>query len=220
VSLGVAGFRYADLYDPQRLAALYEEFDRWFAAAAPEPYAKFSVYRACKGEGLSAIAQSEALLAAAPYVGRFVAKVFRIEAEADAFRDRVRQGDPIWRFRKDFVKKRVLRADAGKGWTRGAAIAEAVARAALQALTQAPIGGTTDEEGTIAAAALPLLEIDEVARRAAKAGGAAWTDDLRSRARKVYDALRTIDAALVAPVEGAADDAALGRAVAVALDAL
>ena len=214
--LGVAGFTYADLYDPARLSDLLEAFDLWFMATAPGARAQFETYRACKGEGMSPVQRSEALLAAAPFVGRFVGELFGVEAELERFRDSVRRDDPLWRFRKDFVKKRVLRADAGKAWTDGRDSARDVARATLQAMTTAPIGGTTDEEGTIAAAALPMLEVDDVARRAAKAGGAQWTDELRARARAVRDAIRS-----VAPEAcEESDDASLGRAVGFALDAM
>ncbi len=33
--LGIAGFKYADLYDPARLHDLLGEFDRWFSPRAP-----------------------------------------------------------------------------------------------------------------------------------------------------------------------------------------
>ncbi len=214
-ALGIEGFRYADLHDPRRLAELERSFDRWFAAASPEHHARFQAYRACKGVGMPAPAQSEALLVAAPYVGRFVGKLFRVEAELEAFRESVHKDDPLWRFRKDFAKKRVLRADAGKAWTGGPEAAASIARAALQAMTPAPVGGTTDEELTIATALLPLLEIDEVARKAAKAGGAQWTDELRARARKVSAAVGGEGDA-----GAGADDASLGKAVSTALDAI
>ncbi|HEY1693715.1 MAG TPA: FAD-dependent oxidoreductase [Polyangiaceae bacterium] len=214
--LGLPGFTYADLHDPLRLAELAGLFDRWFSAESSEHHARFEAYRACKGEGMSPTAVSEALLAAAPYVGHFVAKVFGIEKEAQQFRDMVRRNDPLWRFKKDFAKKRLLRDGAGKGWTRGPEVAEAVAKAALQAMTPAPVGGTTDEERTIATAALPLLDTDDVARRAAKGGGAEWTEELRTRARKVQAAI----APLAADAVNGSDDAALARVVAFALDAL
>jgi len=215
--LGIEGFTYADLYDPGRLRDLYDRFDRWFSSVSPEHHARFERYRASRGEGMAKVEISETLLAAAPYVGRFVGKLFRLERELEAFREGVRQGDPLWRFRKDFVKKRVLRPDAGKNWARGPGAAAAVARAALQAVTGAPIGGTTDEELTIATAALPLLEVDEVARRAAKAGGAQWSEVLRARARDVQRALRAVASDTC---DAGEDDASLGRAVGVALDAL
>ena len=214
--LGIGGFTYADLYDPARLGDLLEAFDLWFLATAPEARSQFELYRSCKGDGMTPLQQSEALLAAAPFVGRFVGKLFGVEAELERFRESVRANDPLWRFRKDFVKKRVLRADAGRGWTRGTESARDVARASLQSMSAAPIGGTTDEESTLASALLPLLEVDDVARKAAKAGGAQWTDELRARARAVRGAVRSV---ATDACEGE-DDAALGRAVAFALDAI
>jgi NADPH-dependent glutamate synthase beta subunit-like oxidoreductase/NAD(P)H-flavin reductase len=219
--LGVADFIYAVLYDPARLRQLAEAFDAWFAVESPESHARFDAYRASGGKGMSPLECSDALLAAAPYVGRFVGKLFGVERELEAFRDSVRQNDPLWRFRKSFLKKRLLRPDAGKAWTRGFDMARDVAKAALQAMTAAPIGGTTDEELTMATAALPLLEVDEVARRAAKAGGAQWTDDLRKRAEKVRGVLRALAPELSdGEASAAEDDAALGRWVGLALDAL
>jgi len=214
--LGIEGFTYADLHEPARLRALHDLFDGWFAAQAPDAHAQFAAYRACKGEGMTPVACSDALLAAAPYVGHFVGRLFGIEKEAEHFREMVRRDDPLWRFKKDFAKKRVLREGAGKAWTRGPEKAAEVARVALQSMTPAPVGATTDEERTVVSAALPLIEVDDVARKAAKAGGAEWTDELRDRARKVRAAL----APLAPDLAWADDDASLGGVVAFALDAL
>jgi NADPH-dependent glutamate synthase beta subunit-like oxidoreductase/NAD(P)H-flavin reductase len=214
--LGIDGVSYADLYDAAKLHALLDTFDGWFAATAPAQHAQFELYRTSKGQGMSPLQQSEALLAAAPFVGRFVGKLFGVETQLEAFRESVRRNDPLWRFRKDFAKKRVLRADAGKAWPLGPEIARTVAKAALQSMTAAPVGGTIDEEATVAAATLPLLELDEVARKAAKGGGAEWTDELRGRARAVASAVKAH-----APAAAAGeDDASLGKAVGFALDAL
>jgi NADPH-dependent glutamate synthase beta subunit-like oxidoreductase/NAD(P)H-flavin reductase len=220
--LGVNGFTYADLHDPAKLAELLERFDQWFSAESPEHHARFSAYRESKGEGMTPVARSEALLVAAPYVGRFVGSLFGIDEKLETFREAVRSEDPLWRFRRDFTKKRVLRAGAGKSWTLGPEHARAVARAALQAMTPAPLGGTTDEELTIAVAALPLIEVDEVARRAAKAGGAQWTDALRRRARAVRESIAAIPEGPSVDHGGPAvdDDASLGQSVAFALDAI
>ena len=216
IPIGILGFTYADLHDPAKLRELYQKFDAWFRAESPQHHASFDAYRACKGEGMTALARSEALLAAAPYVGHFVGKLFGVEKELDGFRDVVRRNDPLWRFKREFVKKRVLRSDAGKAWTLGRDKATEVAKAALQSMTPAPIGGTTDEERTIANAALPIVDLDDTARKAAKAGGAQWSDELRERARKVRAAL-----IIITPEACAGDDdTALGRVAAFALDAI
>jgi NADPH-dependent glutamate synthase beta subunit-like oxidoreductase/NAD(P)H-flavin reductase len=226
--LGITGFVYADLYDPKRLEALYEEWDHFFAESAPAAYARFAAYRACKGEGMGGLAQSESILAAAPWVGRFVGKLFGVENLLRGFRETARHNDPLWRFRKEFTRGRVLREGAGSGWTRPISEAAAVARAALQSMTPVPLGGTTDEERTLATAALPLVEAGDVARKAARAGGAEWTDELRARVRKMLAAL--VQDAAAAPVAREAlgaqttgaqvDDPPHSRALAIALDAL
>jgi NADPH-dependent glutamate synthase beta subunit-like oxidoreductase/NAD(P)H-flavin reductase len=113
-----------------------------------------------------------------------------------------------------------------------------MAIAALEAVSPIPIAATTDEELVVASATLVLLELDDVARKAAKAGGAQWSDALRVRAEKVRravaeaaartDALdgggaaaRALDGGGAAAADaGASGDAALGAAVALALDAV
>ncbi len=193
--LGVPGFSYADLYVPERLAALHAAFDSWFLAEAPEAYAKFDAYRAVQGRDVGPLEVSNALLAAAPYVGAFVARVFNVEAETEAFRAEVRNADPIWRFKRDFVKKRVFKADAGKIWTHGAASAASIATAAMRATAaNLPLFGI-DEELAVAQAVNFLIECDETARRAAKAGGASWTDALRERIDTVRSRVDSLIAA-------------------------
>jgi NADPH-dependent glutamate synthase beta subunit-like oxidoreductase/NAD(P)H-flavin reductase len=246
-ALGVAGFTFADLFVPQRLAALHAEFDGWFKARAPEDYARFDAYRACKGEGMEPQAVSEALLAATPHVSAFVGKLFGVEKELDALRIEVHDREPLWRFKRDFAKKRVLRADAGKAWHAGPG-AEAVARrvepegddsgasvssdaahvatTAMRAVIDDGARFRHDEELEVARATLALFEVDDVARKAAKAGGAQWTDALRSRADAVRAALdaneKTRDlAAKFAGAQGAAaTDADRAKTIAFALDAI
>ena len=114
--LGIAPFTFPDLFDPHRLAELSAEFDRWFLATAPGAHARFAAYRACKGEGMSPEDKSEALLAAAPFVSEFTGRLFGIGKELESVKASVMDREPLWRFKRDFAKKRVLRADAGKTW--------------------------------------------------------------------------------------------------------
>jgi NADPH-dependent glutamate synthase beta subunit-like oxidoreductase/NAD(P)H-flavin reductase len=227
-ALGVAGFSFGDLFEPSRLADLSGEFEAWFAARAPGDHERFAAYRACRGAGMSPEAVSEALLAAAPHVSAFVGKLFGVEAELDTLRTEVHDRDPLWRFKRDFAKKRVLRADAGKAWRDGPGRAdvspEDVARVAMGAAVNDGERFRKDEELEVARAVNALHEIDDVARKAAKGGGAQWTDELRARADGVRKALSTHPrtAAFFASQcpgdEGT--DGARSRAVAFALDAV
>ena len=107
---------------------------------------------------------------------------------------------PLWRFKADFAKKRVLKADAGKAWKGTFNEASAVSTTAISAIgTGSPIdsaavlkrgtGHLPDEELSVAKAVVLLAEVDEVARKAAKSGGAQWSDELRGRALSLRAAL-------------------------------
>ncbi|HSQ64519.1 MAG TPA: FAD-dependent oxidoreductase [Polyangiaceae bacterium] len=222
LSLGVPGFEWEDLFAPSRLGDLYEAFDRWFAERAPEAHARFASYRACLGEGMTPEAQSAELLAAAPHVSAFVTKLFGIEADAAKVKREVDARGPLWKFRREFAKKRVLREGAGKSWAGLGFDANAagwVAEVALGTVAEAVDG---DEELFTARGTVALFEVDDVARKAKKQGGAQWSDELRARARAVLAALekdlRT--RRLVAKRPAAEGDDDLAGVVAFALDAI
>ncbi|MFO0551684.1 MAG: FAD-dependent oxidoreductase [Polyangiaceae bacterium] len=203
--LGVPGFTYPDLFDPSRLAALTKVFDSELATAAPEAFAALEKYRACKGEGMEATAVSNVLLAVAPHVSRFVAKLFSIEDEVAALVDDTESRKPLWDFKRDVVKKRVLKPSAGKAFAArcdGVPSGELVDLARRIAVTSlSSLGaarsllgtGSTEEESAVADAVLALLEVDETGRKAAKAGGARWTDELHARAARLREAQRSLD---------------------------
>ena len=139
--LGIAGFTYADLYEParaRRAARRVRPLVR--GRAAPSTTRASTPYRACKGEGMTR-ARSRARRSSPPRrtSGASSASSSASRPSSTHFRESVRSDDPLWRFRKDFAKKRVLRADAGKAWTLGRRRRRAVAaRARSQAMTPAP----------------------------------------------------------------------------------
>jgi NADPH-dependent glutamate synthase beta subunit-like oxidoreductase/NAD(P)H-flavin reductase len=219
---------FGDLFEPTRLAALHATWDAWFRAEAPDAYVKFDAYRACRGKGMSPTAVSEALLLAAPFVSGFVAHLFGIEAEVLALSRDIRDRDPLWLFKKDFAKKRVLKADAGKAWAeKGGSLEEAtvVATAAYTAaLPEFRVVAARDEELAVSRATHLLFEVDDVARKAAKAGGAQWSDTLRARASAVRAALLETGQASARKVSvvspGGPTDAENAAVIAFALDAI
>ena len=65
--LGVEGFTYAQLRDPQHLARLTAAFEAFAQKhLAPEAWSLFTQYRDGKGEGMAPEEVSSAILAAAP----------------------------------------------------------------------------------------------------------------------------------------------------------
>jgi NADPH-dependent glutamate synthase beta subunit-like oxidoreductase/NAD(P)H-flavin reductase len=228
LALGVEGFTYPDLYDAGRLADLTRAFHAYVREASPAAHEALAALAAGGGQLATPQATSEALLAAAPHVSAFVAKLFRVEAEHEALGASLRAHDPVWVFKREFVKKRVLKADAGPGWAEGAA--RAVAETALEAAGAArPLFGTggENEELAVARATLALLEVEDTARKVERSGGASWRAELGELAARVAKALgedpvaaEAAREALAAPDDPAAPHRRPGALAALALGAV
>ncbi len=236
LELGIPGFAYADLFAADRLAELDALFLADLEKHAPDAAKKLLAFRASAGQGMKAEDVSDALLAAAPHVSRFVARLFRVEAETEKLREATGERKVLWRAKREFVKKRVFKATAGEAFTArapamngsSARLAGEVARASLVAVGAAPAvlgSGTAFEELAIAEGTMALVEVEETGRKAAKAGGAVWTDALHGRARAVRAALRgtelgKTDRAELATAGAEPTDAEDLAVVALALDAI
>ena len=121
--LGVPGYTFGDLHDPERLASLYERFCEEVEAADPALWHEWEAYRSAPDAPRPPIALSNLLVAMAPHVSRFVARLFHIQPSVDALTAITRDQDDLFRFKVDFVRRRVLplvkggrarRVDAGR----------------------------------------------------------------------------------------------------------
>ena len=105
-SLGVEGFTYADLYRPERLRALAEHFYAELRREDAALHASLAGYLATRGDNLRGTkAESELLIAAAPHLSRFVARLFGVERERAAHAAAIRAQDDVFEF-KSFVARR------------------------------------------------------------------------------------------------------------------
>ncbi len=108
--LGVSGFTYADLYRPERLRELAEIFYAEMEQAAPVVHRQLMDYLAAAGAALAGTkAESELLIAAAPHLSRFVARLFGIQKDREALIEAVREQDAVFQF-KNFVARRALKS--------------------------------------------------------------------------------------------------------------
>jgi NADPH-dependent glutamate synthase beta subunit-like oxidoreductase/NAD(P)H-flavin reductase len=169
------------LFSPAKLEELAAEFDRFFRERSPEGFARFEAYRKAKGEGMTPEQQSDALLAGAPHLSAFITKLFGVEGEVAKVRGDVEARKVLWTFRHEFAKKRLFGKEPGKSWV--GTLEEA--RKTMEAAFAAVMTPSGDEELDIARGTVALFEIDDVARKAKKHGGAQWTDELRARSEKV-----------------------------------
>ncbi|HVF55311.1 MAG TPA: FAD-dependent oxidoreductase, partial [Pyrinomonadaceae bacterium] len=108
--LGVEGFTYGDLYRPERLRALAENFYDGVLQEDPALHASLIEYVETRGQHVAGTkAESELLIAAAPHLSRFVAQLFRVERERETLMRDIRAQDPIFQF-KHFVQRRALKS--------------------------------------------------------------------------------------------------------------
>ncbi len=106
--LGVSGYTFGDLHDPDRLASLYERFCEEVEAADPELWHEWDAYRSTPDVPRAPIALSNLLVALAPHVSRFVTRLFHLQPSVDALTAITRDQDDLFRFKVDFVRRRVL----------------------------------------------------------------------------------------------------------------
>jgi hypothetical protein len=106
ISLGIAGYRFSDLYDPRRLRALHEGFWKFAGSRDGGLAARF----ASLGTGaLTKPQESELLIETAGHLGEFLARLFAIDDAAEQLREETLATEAIYRFRKDFLRARVFK---------------------------------------------------------------------------------------------------------------
>ncbi|MES1256415.1 MAG: FAD-dependent oxidoreductase, partial [Acidobacteriota bacterium] len=106
--LGVPGYTFADLHQPERLASLYERFCEEVQAADGAFWSDWDAYRQAPDAPRTPVALSNLLVGMAPHVSRFVARLFQVGAEADRLRAATSAQDDLFRFKIDFVRRRAL----------------------------------------------------------------------------------------------------------------
>ena len=106
--LGVSGFEYPDLFKPERLKQLSELFDQELSSENPELYSRWDLYRRNPELVQNPVEVSALLISVSGYVSRFVIRLFGVESQAEALAKATAGQDPVFRFKIDFVRRRVL----------------------------------------------------------------------------------------------------------------
>jgi len=108
--LGIPGISYSDLFDPDRLRELHHIFDAELAATNPELFAAWRSYRNNPTEPKTPVEISALLVGVAGCISRFLARLFQVETDAEALATATSDQNPVFRFKIDFVRRRVLPA--------------------------------------------------------------------------------------------------------------
>jgi NADPH-dependent glutamate synthase beta subunit-like oxidoreductase/NAD(P)H-flavin reductase len=155
--LGIEGFTYGDLYRPARLRALAEAFYAEVRREDEALHSALAEYVSARGANLKGTkAESDLLIAAAPHLSRFVARLFRVEREREELGAALRAQDPVFQF-KHFVQRRALKSFPVE---KAAGVDAAAADEALEALRRAAFADTlgADRELGVARVAARLVE--------------------------------------------------------------
>ena len=107
-ALGLPGYTFADLHDPERLASLSERFCEDVQAADPVFWQDWEAYRKAPDVPRSPITLSNLLIGMASHVSRFITRLFAIDAPVAAIVASTRAQDDLFRFKVDFVRHRAL----------------------------------------------------------------------------------------------------------------
>jgi NADPH-dependent glutamate synthase beta subunit-like oxidoreductase/NAD(P)H-flavin reductase len=108
LELGLPGFTYADLYRPERLRDLHGVFLREVGGDDADLLRRWNEYRADPGATRPAPEVSLLYVRMAPYLSRFLARLFGIEAQVRGLAAATAEEDVLFRFKADFVRRRVL----------------------------------------------------------------------------------------------------------------
>ena len=186
--LGIEGFAYSDLYDPTRLGQLAEAFYAEVERTDAALHASLTEYISTRGERIAGTkAESELLIAAAPHLSRFIARLFGIEPERETLAANLRAQDPVFQF-KQFVQRRAIKSFPPE---RAATVDVEEAEAVLEALRRAAFADTfaDDRELGIARMTTRLLEWEKNYPKEGVRQESAWSEE---RAREVEAARANI----------------------------
>lgn len=157
--LGVKGFRYSDLYNAAKLKELAENFYLEIKGKDPVLHRVLTEYIARRGEGYEPKVASKILTDAAPFLSKFIAKMFGIAKERKNLEQEILKDNPIWKY-KFFVQRRAIRAfkkdelDKYKETTLEGAIYQLINNSFAETLIY-------DDELVIATVVSELLEAEE-----------------------------------------------------------
>src|SRR6266850_188068 len=99
------GIAFPDLYEREGLIRLDRAFVAYLAEADRSLAEKLGAARAAPPVGN---AESELLIALAPHVEDFIAKLFHIETDAQALAEKHNELAPLWSVKRQFVQRRAL----------------------------------------------------------------------------------------------------------------
>ena len=183
-TLGVPGYTFADLHDPDRLQSLYERFCEEVRAVDSAFWIEWDAYRRDPDASRPPIVLSNLLVRMAPFVTRFVRRLFDVDAPADSLSESTRAQDDLFRFKVDFVRRRALPLVKGGAHVASTSEDEAIVERMIAEQ------GNVDRELAVARAGGALLDREKIEAQNATSELRTAKSDLRSSTVEAADALK------------------------------
>ena len=157
--LGVVGFKYSDLFDAVKLRELAEKFYDELKTENALLHDVLTKYTEARGEGYEKRVESNILTDSAPYLSRFIAKMFGITHEREQLEREITEQNPLWKY-KFFVQRRAIKKYTAE---KIAPLNEAELSEALRELKFAAFDETLryDEELAVAFVVAKLVETED-----------------------------------------------------------
>jgi NADPH-dependent glutamate synthase beta subunit-like oxidoreductase/NAD(P)H-flavin reductase len=181
--LGVPGYTFADLHQPERLSSLYDRFCEEVQSADPALWREWAAYRRAPDQPRPPVELSNLLIAMAAHVSRFLVRLFDVSSAASGLAASTHAEDDLFRFKVDFVRRRALPL-LKNGPVTSTAEDDAIVRELIGG------GSARDVELSVARAGCTLLD-----REKAGAGGSSTELAMQIEALKRWCAARVHDPA-------------------------
>src|SRR5215831_15214532 len=106
--LGVPGYTFADLHQPERLSSLYDRFCEEVQSDDPALWREWDAYRCAPDQPPPPVELSNLLIAMAAHVSRFLVRLFDVSPATSGLTASTHAEDDLFRFKVDFVRRRAL----------------------------------------------------------------------------------------------------------------
>jgi NADPH-dependent glutamate synthase beta subunit-like oxidoreductase/NAD(P)H-flavin reductase len=184
--LGVVGFKYSDLFDAVKLRELAEKFYDELKTENALLHDALTKYIEARGEGFEKRVESNILTDSAPYLSRFIGKMFGITHERNQLEREITEQDPLWKY-KFFVQRRAVKKYTAE---RVGELNEAELTEALREFKFASFDETLvyDEELAVAFVVARLVEAEEALTKNQETTAA--IQETLNKISKAYDKLK------------------------------
>ncbi len=175
-SLGIEGFRYADLNRVRRLMALFQVFRDELRSADPALSGRYerSLEQHCHGQGVE---DTDLLVSVARHLDRFLARLFHIEKEVHNLNRRTADDGRVYEFKKRVLDRMVLKTAPARADMEDVNVADVEFRYRERVAEILTRGEWADDpERELAEVALKALDRQAGAKAAGVAADAAHCD--------------------------------------------